>query len=60
METHTPTALSDPVAVIRQIDPDDVRRRLEALEEDRRALLILLRAALIVSPRPTKGKAVQS
>jgi hypothetical protein len=39
-----PTA--DPIVLVRQLDPDVIRERLEALDRERDALLVLLRAAL--------------
>jgi len=42
--TPAPSA-ADPVELVRQLDVDQIRQRLEALEQDRRALLVLLRAA---------------
>jgi hypothetical protein len=41
--THTPT--TDPAALVRQLDADALRARIVALDEEREALLVLLRAA---------------
>lgn len=43
----TPIILpSDPVSLIRQLDPHLIRQRLSEMEKQRQALLVLLRAAL--------------
>jgi hypothetical protein len=39
-----PTA--DPIVLVQQLDADVIRERLEALDREREALLVLLRAAL--------------
>lgn len=39
------TSPPDPVAIIRQIDAAVIRERLDAMERERQALLVLLRAA---------------
>lgn len=36
----------DPVALIERLDADAIRKRLDAIDQERRALLVLLRAAL--------------
>jgi hypothetical protein len=43
MDTHT--IPPDPVAIIRQVTPDQLRNRLRDLDAQRRMVLILLRAA---------------
>jgi hypothetical protein len=48
----TPTLISDPVALVRQLDPDVIRERLAAMDRERRALLSLLRVATTVGRRP--------
>lgn len=55
METHT-TSPPDPVALLRQLDAGTIRERLAAIERERRALLVLLRAAC--RARPEQRKAV--
>lgn len=46
MESHTSTPVpSDPVALIRQLDPGSIKQRIDELDRERRALLTLLRAA---------------
>jgi hypothetical protein len=41
-----PTTIpADPVAILRQLDPDQIRERLATMERERQALLVLLRAA---------------
>lgn len=47
-------SILDPVQLVRQLDPDEIRRRLEALDNERQALLVLLRAAQRVQ-RESKG-----
>jgi hypothetical protein len=37
---------TDPVELVRQLKPDEIRQRLNTMERERRALLVLLRAAL--------------
>jgi hypothetical protein len=45
----------DPAALLSQLDADAIRRRLDALARERKALLVLLRAALRARPgRPTR------
>ena len=39
------TRSTDPVVLIRQLDPDQIRQRLSEMERERQALLVLLRAA---------------
>jgi hypothetical protein len=41
----TPPQTTDPVDLVRQLDPDAIRDRLEALDRERDALRVLLRAA---------------
>jgi hypothetical protein len=36
---------TDPVILVRQLNADDIRNRLDALDRERKALLVLLRAA---------------
>jgi hypothetical protein len=47
---------SDPVDLVRQLDPDAIRRRLLEMENDRKSLLALLRAALIQSRNKGSAK----
>jgi hypothetical protein len=42
--THTPP--TDAAALVAQLDPDAIRQRLDALDRERSALLVLLRAAI--------------
>jgi hypothetical protein len=42
--THPPS--TDPASLVRQLDADAIRGRLEELDRERKALLVLLRAAL--------------
>jgi hypothetical protein len=37
---------TDAAALIRRLDPDAIRERLDALDRERQALLVLLRAAM--------------
>src|SRR4051812_37870967 len=43
--SNTQTLLTDPVRLVRQLDAGVIRARLDALDEERQALLVLLRAA---------------
>lgn len=40
-----PATLPDPLALVQQLDRDAIRARLDALDRERSALLVLLRAA---------------
>jgi len=57
------THLTDPVELVRTLDPDSIRSRLEIMEHERSALLVLLRAALRARrpdpARATRRKEVQ-
>ena len=47
--------LADPVELVRQLDPNVIRNRLEELDRERDALLVLLRTAQRARPdRPRK------
>jgi hypothetical protein len=48
MDAHS--AICDPVTLVRQLDPDVIRRRLMDLGHERSALLVLLRAAQRAHP----------
>jgi len=41
-----PLPPTDPVTLVRTLDPDEIRRHLAENDHERRALLVLLRAAL--------------
>jgi hypothetical protein len=45
---ETPAAINDPVALIRQLRSDEIRQRIKTIEAERKALMVLLRAALRV------------
>jgi hypothetical protein len=45
----------DPAELVRQLDPDAIRRRLDQLDREREALLVLLRAALRAAPARAGG-----
>lgn len=51
--THEAGESADPVALLSALDPNTIRDRLAQIERDRRALLVLLRAACRLSPRVT-------
>lgn len=40
-----PIPLTDPVTLVRQLDPKLIRNRLDDLDREREALMVLLRAA---------------
>jgi hypothetical protein len=46
----TRTPLTDPVALVRGLDPDAIREQIEAIDRERSALLVLLRAARRAHP----------
>ncbi len=47
---------ADPVELVRQLDPEVIRNRLEELDRERNALLVLLRRPAC-APRPAaKGQ----
>jgi len=48
MDTHTPQ--TNPADLVRQLNPVSIRERLDALDRERQALLVLLRAALRTRP----------
>jgi hypothetical protein len=50
----TPHLLTDPVTLVRQLDPAAIRGRLGAIDRERAALLVLLRAALRVRRDDTR------
>lgn len=43
----TPLLPSDPVAIVRQLDPAAITARLDAMEQERQVLLLLLRASRV-------------
>lgn len=40
----------DPAAIVRGLDPATIRQRIDALNNERAALLVLLRAAMLLKP----------
>jgi hypothetical protein len=48
MDATIPT--TDPAALLRQLDPDTIRERIDALDRERAALMVLLRAAMRAHP----------
>jgi hypothetical protein len=44
-------SITDPVTLVRQLDADAIRARVEQLDRERDALLVLLRAAQRAAPR---------
>jgi len=48
--------LSDPVKLVNQLDPDAICARLEQMEDERKALLTLLRAARANQRRRSKAQ----
>lgn len=54
----TPTPPFDPIQLVRQLDPVLIRQRLDDLDRERDALMVLLRAAQRAArPREEKGGA---
>jgi hypothetical protein len=45
MDTPTLT-VTDSVELVRRLDPDEIRARLAAIDAERKALMVLLRAAV--------------
>lgn len=43
--------MTNPTELIRELDPDAIRTRLGEIERERRALLVLLRAARRAQPK---------
>ena len=50
MNATDPLPAVDPVELVRQLDPDTIRTRLEQIDREREALLVLLRAARRAKP----------
>jgi hypothetical protein len=48
----TASPLTDPIALVQQLDADAIRGQIETLDRQRQALLVLLRAALRTRPEP--------
>jgi hypothetical protein len=48
----TGTPLTDPIALVQHLDAESIRDRIETLDRQRQALLVLLRAALRIRPEP--------
>jgi hypothetical protein len=46
------TILTDPAGLIRQLDADAIRERIEAIDREREALKVLLRAEHKQPPSP--------
>ena len=52
---HPPTPITtDAVELVRRLDPDEIRARITALDEERQALMVLLRAALRRTRTPAR------
>lgn len=54
----TDTLPADPTALVSQLDPDSIRQRIDAIDRERKALFVLLRAARRAQadrPAPRKG-----
>jgi hypothetical protein len=45
MMTGTPNIPTDPIAIIQQLHSATIRERIESLDRERQALMVLLRAA---------------
>lgn len=52
----TSTVPTDPVTLVRQLDPEAIRERLNTLDRERQALLVLLRAANRAKPAVSTSK----
>jgi hypothetical protein len=54
----TPALLiTDSVELVRRLDPDELRKRIADLDEERQALVVLLRAALRRTAKPVREAA---
>jgi hypothetical protein len=49
------TAKFDPVQLVQNLDADEIRRRIDAIDSEREALLVLLRAAQRNDRRKQQG-----
>lgn len=56
--TGEPPTLPDPTTLIRQLDPDSIRDRIQTIDRERDALMVLLRAAIRARPKAARAKAV--
>jgi hypothetical protein len=52
----TPNPITDSVELVRRLDSDEIRARIAALDEERQALVVLLRAALRRSRTPVRAE----
>jgi hypothetical protein len=46
---------ADPIALVEQLEPDDLRRQIAELDRRRRALVVPLRAAVVRERRGRRG-----
>ncbi|MBA4065462.1 MAG: hypothetical protein C0501_17460 [Isosphaera sp.] len=58
MSTPAPPADLDPSDLVRRLDPEAIRARLDAMHRERQALLILLRASLAAGTRTPRREGV--
>ena len=49
--SHTSSIPTDAVDLVRHLDPDAIRQRIDAIDAERDALMVLLRAARRARPR---------
>ena len=49
---------TDPIAIVQQLDPEAIRKRIDALDGEREALLVLLRAAQRIRRKPASEREV--
>ncbi len=49
--SHAPLPPTDAVDLVRGLDPDAIRQRIDAIDHERDALMVLLRAARRAKPR---------
>jgi len=52
----TPISSTDPVSIVQQLDAEAIRARIDALDRERAALLVLLRAALRIRRDTAAGE----
>jgi len=55
--TTSQPAIPDPAALVRQLDPDAIRDRLDEIDREREALKVLLLAALRARREPNLPRA---
>ena len=60
MEAPATISIRDPLAIVRQLDAEQIRNRIADLERERGALFVLLRAALTAERKAAKNGVVRA